>query len=154
MRRDERKPSWSHSDSPVPEAVGRLLTLLAHRVPPLTMDRIWIFPPLIRGRKEWGLVAVSCLSEDPHQRTLVTGRYTAELTGTGVIFEPEFFSEGLAPRDRLSNVMDGVVRRSDLQLGSPREVEIRGDLLTYGRLLQEYGGEVPENEGEIREGGV
>jgi len=118
------------------------------------MDRIWIFPPLIRGRKEWGLVAVSCLSEDPHQRTLVTGRYTAELTGTGVIFEPEFFSEGLAPRDRLSNVMDGVVRRSDLQLGSPREVEIRGDLLTYGRLLQEYGGEVPENEGEIREGGV
>lgn len=154
MRRDERGSILGQSDSPVPGAVGRLLTLLGQRVLPVTMDRIWIFPPLIRGRKEWGLVAVSCLGEDPRQRSLVTGRYTAELTGRGVVFESEFFSEGLAPRDRLSNVMDGVVRRSDLQLGSPREIEIGGDLQAYDGLLREYGEGVTEDEGEILESGV
>ena len=47
-------------------------------------------------------------------------------------------SEGLAPPDRLPVVMDGVVRRSDLQLGVPREEEIDGDLEAFRRLLSEY----------------
>ncbi len=127
------------ADSPVPEAVGRLLALLEKRVGAGSMDRIWIFPPLVRGRKEWGLVAVSCLTDDPSQRTLVTGRYTAEMTGKGVLFRPEFMSEGSAPPDRLPHVMDGVVRRGDLQLGVPREMEIGGDLDCFLALLVEYG---------------
>ncbi len=126
-------------ESPVPEAMGRLLTLLEQRVGADAMDRVWVFPPLVRGRKEWGLVAVSCLTEDPSQRTLVTGRYTAEMTGKGVLFQPEFMSEGSAPPDRLPPVMDGVVRRSDLQLGVPRETEIGGDVDKYQALLGEYG---------------
>ena len=126
-------------ESPVPEAMGRLLTLLEKRVGADAMDRVWVFPPLVRGRKEWGLVAVSCLTEDPSQRTLVTGRYAAEMTGKGVLFQPEFMSEGSAPPDRLRPVMDGVVRRSDLQLGVPRETEIGGDVDKYQALLGEYG---------------
>jgi len=126
-------------ESPVPEAMGRLLTLLEKRVGADAMDRVWVFPPLVRGRKEWGLVAVSCLTEDPSQRTLVTGRYAAEMTGKGVLFQPEFMLEGSAPPDRLRPVMDGVVRRSDLQLGVPRETEIGGDVDKYQALLGEYG---------------
>jgi hypothetical protein len=126
-------------DSPVPEAMGRLLALLEGQVEARAMDRIWIFPPLIRGRKEWGLIAVSCLTDDPAQRSLVTGRYNAEMTGKGVLFEPEFVSEGSAPPDRLPLVMDGVVRRSDLQLGVAREAEIGGDADKYRDLLVEYG---------------
>ena len=129
------------SGSPVPEALGRLLVLLEKRVGASSMDRIWIFPPLVRGRKEWGLVAVSCLTGDPSQRKLVTGRYLAEMTGKGVLFQPEFMSEGSAPPDRLAHVMDGVVRRSDLQLGVPRETEVRGDLDCFRCLLVEYGWE-------------
>ncbi len=133
-------------ESPVPEAVGRLLVLLEKRVGANSMDRIWIFPPLVRGRREWGLVAVSCLTDDPDKRRLVTGRYTAELTGTGVSFEPEFMSEGLAPPDRLPHVMDGVVRRSDLQLGVPVEREIGGKAERFQGLLVEYGsGERSDN---------
>ncbi|MFH1765626.1 MAG: hypothetical protein ABIF09_15670 [Gemmatimonadota bacterium] len=128
-------------ESPVPEALGRLLALLEKRVSADAMDRVWIFPPLVRGRKEWGLVAVSCLTEDPSQRTLVTGRYAAEMTGKGVLFQPEFMSEGSAPPDRLPHVMDGVVRRSDLQLGVPRVTEIGGDAEKYWDLLVEYGWE-------------
>jgi hypothetical protein len=114
--------------------------MLEKRVGAGSMDRIWIFPPLVRGRREWGLVAVSCLTDDPDQRSLITGRYTAELTGTGVLFEPEFVAEGLAPPDRLPHVMDGVVRRSDLQLGVPREREIGGKAERFQGLLVEYGG--------------
>jgi hypothetical protein len=139
MKVGEAKEKHPFPDSPVPGAVGRLLAKLAERIGIEAMDRIWIFPPLVRGRKEWGLVAVSCGTEDPGQRTLVTGRYFAELTGTGVRFEPEFMSEGLAPPDRLTLVMDGVVRRSDLQLGVPREQVIGGDPETFRNLLVEYG---------------
>ena len=126
-------------DSPVPEALGRLLESLEKRVGAASMDRVWIFPPLVRGRKEWGLVAVSCVTGNPLQRTLVTGRYCAELTGTGVLFEPEFISEGSAPPERLPSVMDGVVRRSDLPLGVPREREIGGDPEVFVNLLSEFG---------------
>ena len=137
-------------DSPVPEAVGRMLALLGKRVGAGSIDRIWIFPPLVRGRKEWGLVAVSCLTDDPSQRTLVTGRYTAEMTGNGVLFQPEFISEGSAPPDRLPHVMDGVVRRSDLQLGVPRETGIGGDLDCFLGLLAEYGsGDEPDRPAAV-----
>ena len=129
----------SRPDSPVPEAMGRLLAFLAERVGIDIMDRLWIFPPLVRGRREWGLVAVSCLTDEVSQRTLVTGRYAAEMTGKGVLFNPEFMSQGEAPPDRLPRIMDGVVRRSDLQLGVPREMEIGGDSDCFRSLLGEYG---------------
>ena len=126
-------------ESPAPEAVGRLLVMLGRRVGEDSIDRLWIFPPLVKGRKEWGLVAVSCLTPDPSRRTLVTARYMAELTGSGVNFESSFISEGEAPPDRLPAVMDGVVRRSDLPLGTPRMVDIGGVPSNFHALLQEWG---------------
>ena len=139
MLEGKKTPEQIVRESPVPEALGHLLMLLGKRVSVETMDRIWIFPPLVRGRKEWGLVAVSVLSEDPALRVLITGRYAAELTGQGMKFESEFMSEGEAPPERLPSVMDGVVRRSDLQLGVAREEAIAGDVESYGNLLLEYG---------------
>jgi len=126
-------------ESPAPEAVGRLLVMLGRRVGQDSIDRLWIFPPLVKGRKEWGLVAVSCLTPYPSRRTLVTARYMAELTGSGVTFESSFISEGEAPPDRLPVVMDGVVRRSDLPLGIPRVVDIGGIPANFHALLQEWG---------------
>ena len=131
-------PESRKGESPAPGAMGRLLALLAERIGVERMDRLWLFPPLIRGRKEWGLVAVSCHTQDPPKRELITGRYLAELTGLGISFQPEVTSEGLAPPDRLPRVMDGVVRRSDLQLEVPREVELGGDLSLFESLLRDY----------------
>lgn len=127
-------------ESPVPEAMIRILEVVREKVPLETVDRIWLFPPLVRGRKEWGLVALSCLTEDPGRRDLLTARYTAELTGQGMTFESELASEGSAPPDRLPRVMDGVVRRSDLQLGEPREEKIGGDPERFQALLLSLGG--------------
>jgi hypothetical protein len=132
---DER----SRQGSIVPDAPGRLLALLGAQLGIALVDRVWVFPPLVRGRKEWGLVAVSRLTDDPARRELVTGRYSAELTGGGVVFHPEMASEGEAPPERLPRIMDGVVRRSGLHLGLPREIEIGGDPHRFERLLLGYG---------------
>jgi hypothetical protein len=89
------------------------------------------------------LVAVTCLREEGTQRALITGRYTAELTGQGLVFESEFTSEGLAPSERFPRVMDGVARRSELQLGDPQEVEIGGDPERFRDLQKLYESEEP-----------
>lgn len=143
-------PSAVPTDSPVPDAVGRVLREIRSRVGGDRIDRVWIFPPLIRGRREWGLVAVSGLTGHPDRRTLFTARYSAELTGKGVTVEIDVGEEGDAPPDRLPRVMDGVVRRSDLQLGEAREVEVLGDTERFVALLTEYGGveEPASPEGE------
>jgi hypothetical protein len=143
MRATDHLSGASGSSAVGPEAMGRLLDLVEKRVGAHSVDRIWIFPPLVRGRKEWGLVTVACLTEDGSQRALVTGRYTAELTGKGLVFESEFASEGLAPPERFPRVMDGVARRSDLQLGVPQEVEIGGDPVRFRDLRRLYESEVP-----------
>ncbi len=133
------RPTSPAVDSPVPEAMARLLALIRDRLGVETLDRVWIFPPLVRGRREWGLAAVSCRVEGAEQRTLHTARYTAALTGQGAVFEAEMEEEGAAPPERLPRVMDGVVRRSDLELGVPREAEIGGDPERFRALLAEYG---------------
>ena len=128
------------TDSPVPEAVGRVLREIREKLGAERIDRVWIFPSLVRGRKEWGLVAVSGRSDDSELRTLYTARYSAELTGRGSDFEMGITVEGKATPDRLPRVMDGVVRRSDLPLGDPVEVEIAGDPETLDALVKERGG--------------
>jgi hypothetical protein len=138
------------SDNPVPEAVGRLVEVVLGHLGGERVDKVWIFPPLVRGRREWGLLAVSALTDDPHQRVLYTARYSAELTGKGTTFESEVSLEGSAPPDRLPRVMDGVVRRSDLQLGEAKEVDIQGDTQLLLDLMKSYGWE-PSQEASQEE---
>lgn len=127
-------------DSPVPDAVGRVLEAIRARLDVNDVDRVWIFPPLIRGRREWGLVAVSAAAPEPELRTLFTARYSAELKGSGTSLDFEIFAQGDISPDRLPRVMDGVARRSDLQLGDAREVEVEGDLQLFDSLVEEHGG--------------
>jgi hypothetical protein len=135
----EFRDGFPPHESVVPDASGRLLALLGAQLGIALVDRIWVFPPLVKGRREWGLVAVSLLTGDPDRRELVTGRYSAELTGGGVVFHPEVSSQGEAPPERLPRIMDGVVRRSRLHLGLPREIQIEGDPRRFENLLLAYG---------------
>ena len=153
------------SEPGVPEALPRTLRLISDELGAATLDQMWIFPPLVRGRKEWGLVAVSRLGADQHgggsddaakddgadddkgqertpaeagdARTVYTAVYSAERTGKGLKIEPSLTEEGVAPQDRLSRVMDGVVRRGGGELGDPREIELRGDPQKFELLLAE-----------------
>lgn len=128
----------SQRDVGVPGALAAALRTLGDRIPPERLDRIWIFPPLARGRTESGLVAASCLG-DEDRRTLVTVAYRAEETGKGVTFVPSFQEEGEAPEDRLPRVMAGVALRSEDARGAPRMVPIDGRADAFEALIEEVG---------------
>ncbi len=130
-------------DPGVPEAIPRTLQMVARRLGESEIDRLWVFPPLIVGRKERGLVAASCFTEDGARR-LYTAPYTAERTGTGLSVENGIAEEGQAPPDRLVRVMQGVVRRSEIDLGEPRMVEIAGDPEKFMALLDEFDADLLE----------
>jgi len=130
-------------DPGVPEAIPRTLQMMARRLGESEIDRLWVFPPLIVGRKERGLVAASCFTEDGARR-LYTAPYTAERTGTGLSVENGIAEEGQAPPDRLARVMQGVVRRSEMDLGEPRMVEIAGDPEKFMALLDEFDADLLE----------
>jgi hypothetical protein len=123
-------------DAGVPGALGEALRELSERVPPSRLDRLWLFPPLARGRSESGVIAASCFVEGD-RRLLVTLAYRAEETGSGVSFKPVFQEEGEAPEDRLPRIMDGVVRRSEEAREPPRAVSIAGDPGAFAGLIEE-----------------
>jgi hypothetical protein len=122
----------------VPEALPATVRMLGERPGVESLDRLWLFPPRVRGRKEWGLVAASRFHPDEEgRRLLVTAPYTAERTGQGPVVRSSLSEEGTAPPDRFPRVMEGVVRRTGEDLGEPREVEIGGDPARFQELLEE-----------------
>lgn len=127
----------------VPEGLPRTLQRLNAAVGAREVDQLWIFPPMIRGRKEWGLVAAGCFSEGGNLR-LVTASYSAERTGKGLEVDTRFREEGSAPPDRFPRVMQGVARRSELNLGDARLVAIRGSEETFEALMAEFSDDLLE----------
>lgn len=142
-------PSTTHAaseadDGPgVPEALPRTLRELGRRLGTGAIDRMWIFPPLVRGRREWGLVAAGCF-DGAEARRLVTARYTAQRTGKGLYLDTQLVDEGVAPPERLPRVMEGVVRRGPEPLGSPRVVELGGGVDAFESLMADYSGDLFE----------
>ena len=130
-------------DPGVPEAIPRTLQMMARCLGESEIDRFWVFPPVMVGRKERGLVAASCFTEDGARR-LYTSPYVAERTGTSLSVESGIAEEGQAPPDRLDRVMQGVVRRSDIDLGEPRMVKIAGDPEKLRALLDEFDADLLE----------
>jgi hypothetical protein len=132
--RDDRGPG-------VPEAVPHCLQRVAAALGVEALDRIWVFPPLVSGRSESGLLAVSHFppeAEDGDRRLLSILPYTAERTGKGLTVEGELSEQGEAPLDRFPRVMEGVVRRTDLDLGDPEELEIEGRDEAFQEILGGY----------------
>lgn len=127
----------AEQDPGVPGAVARALLRLVSEVPPEKLERIWIFPPMVRGRTESGVVAAGCYT-DSERRALVTVAYRAEETGRGITFHATLQEEGEAPADRLPRVMEGVVQRSDSALGSPKGVTLNGDPNVLNALIETW----------------
>jgi hypothetical protein len=122
----------------VPEALPRTLAMVADRLGAARIDRLWIFPPLIRGRREWGLIAASVYGADDERRQLHTAPYTAERTGQGLALTHDLHEQGEAPTDRLPRVIAGVVHRSPEELGEPREVVLAGSAEALAELMAEF----------------
>jgi len=111
--------------------------MVARRLGEAEIDRLWVFPPLISGRKEWGLIAASCFAEGGARR-LYAAQYSAERTGISLSVDAGLAEEGQAPPDRLPRVMRGVAQRSGIGLGDPRTVDISGDPQKFQELMSEF----------------
>jgi hypothetical protein len=122
----------------VPEALPRTLRMLGEKVGLARIDRLWIFPPLIRGRREWGLVAASVYTGWDDRRRLLSAPYVAERTGQGLSVVHDLEEQGEAPPDRLPRVMEGVVHRAGEEMGEPREVVIEGSAEIFEELMKEF----------------
>jgi len=137
-RRHPHVRAEGSEDPGVPQALPRVLIRLRDRLGARAIDRLWIFPPVRRGRREQGLVAISTFLEGEGRRGMVTVSYIAEETGRGVSLTPTLTQEGEAPGDRFPDVIEGVVRRGGAELGEPREVMIDGSPARFEELLEEY----------------
>lgn len=126
-------------DPGVPEALPRSLVHARDRLGVERIDRLWIFPPIRRGRRERGLLALSLFREDEaDRRRLLTLAWVAERTGKGLTLEHAFHEEGEAPPELLPRVMAGVVRRAGEAYGEPREVEVEGSAERFADLVAEF----------------
>lgn len=134
----ERRADADTVDPGVPEALPRTLVELRERLGVQSLDRLWIFPPFRRGRREQGLIAVSTFQLEGGRRGVVTVSYIAEETGKGITVEPSFTTEGEAPPDRFPILMKGVVLRGGEERGEPREVEIEGSAEKFEHLMEEF----------------
>lgn len=134
----EPRAEEKQEDPGVPEALPRTLLHTRGRLGHERMDRIWIFPPIKRGRRERGLLAVSLFLEGEERRRILTVSYTAERTGRSLTVEHAFHEEGDAPPELLPRVMEGVVRRAGEAYGDPRQVEVERDASRFDALLAEF----------------
>ena len=135
-----RNPGERKESGPgVPEAIPRGLQHLLHRYGGDALDRVWIFPPLVSGRRESGLLVASVFVDGPEaeRRVLVSSPYSAERTGKGLRLDWTLQEQGEAPADRFPRVVEGVVRRAEKDLGEPEELVVEGD---EKALLEAIGG--------------
>ena len=128
----------SSHDPGVPEALPRVLIRVRDHFGSELIDRLWLFPPVRRGRREQGLVAVSTFLEGQQRRAMVTVAYTAEHSGAGVSIETWFTQEGEALPERFPAVMLGVVNRTRETPGEAREVEISGSGPKFEELMEGF----------------
>ena len=128
----------SSRDPGVPEALPRVLIRVRDHFGSELIDRLWLFPPVRRGRREQGLVAVSTFLEGQQRRAMVTVTYTAEHSGAGVSIETWFTQEGEALPERFPAVMLGVVNRTKGTPGEAREVEISGSGQKFEELMEGF----------------
>ena len=128
----------SSRDPGVPEALPRVLIRVRDHFGSELIDRLWLFPPVRRGRREQGLVAVSTFLEGQERRAMVTVAYTAEHSGAGVSIETSFTQEGEALPERFPAVMLGVVNRTRETPGEAREVEISGLGQKFEELMEDF----------------
>ena len=128
----------SSRDPGVPEALPRVLIRVRDHFGSELIDRLWLFPPVRRARREQGLVAVSTFLEGQQRRAMVTVAYTAAHSGAGVSIETRFTQEGEAFPERFPTVMLGVVNRTKETPGEAREVEISGSGQKFEELMEGF----------------
>jgi hypothetical protein len=127
-------------------ALAAALAAAAERIPPETVDAVWLFPARQLGAKESGLAVLSVFPEDDERRrtrTIHTLHYLVEPPAPRAkpVRTDELEEQGTVPLDRIDRIIEGVLRRLDVP-ETPDVRETGGDAGLWAALLAELGGVV------------
>ncbi|HEX6939964.1 MAG TPA: hypothetical protein VF158_11170 [Longimicrobiales bacterium] len=114
---------------------------LAGRVAVESIDRIWIFPTRRVAGVFSTVIVLSAFDPERHdRRRILTAHYTVRVDKRGRLStQQNVLEHGAAPADRLSRLIDGVLRRIDEELlaAPPRAETIAGDAARWDALVAE-----------------
>lgn len=118
--------------------VPALLERLVVAVPPESIDELWVFPTRRWAGVESTVLVLSLYSDEPDRRRVVTVHFKATRNKKGeAAVETILEDHAVAPADRLTRVIDGVLRRlGDDLAATPRTARISGDAERWEALIE------------------
>jgi hypothetical protein len=118
--------------------VPALLNRLAVAVPPETIDELWIFPTRRLAGVGSTVLVLALYSDEPDRRRVATVHFKATRNKKGeATVETVLEDHAVAPADRLTRVIDGVLRRlGDDLAATPRTARISGDVDRWEALVE------------------
>jgi len=119
-------------------ALAALLGRVARRVPPSTVDALWIFPTRRSGATESTVIVVSQFDEDRQRRRVGTVHFlvTRDAHGRATVSDRRE-EHASAPPDAVERIIDGVLRRLEHEADTPpRRVGIEGDETAWQTLIE------------------
>jgi hypothetical protein len=111
--------------APAPESGwDRLAQVVAAEIPVAEVDRVWCFPVLRQGQREFGTAVIARRDGDDAERVRIyTARYLLQIKGKERgKFEANLEQVGSGPVERLPELLEEAHRRSDDE-DPPVEVE-------------------------------
>jgi hypothetical protein len=118
--------------------VPSLLERLATTVPPDSIDELWLFPTRRLSGYESTVIVLSRYTDETDRRRVETVHFKATRNKRGEAqVETVLEDHAVAPADRLTRVIDGVLRRLGDELSAaPRAVRISGDVERWHALVE------------------
>jgi hypothetical protein len=130
-------PSWliGRADS---GGVPALLERLSASVPIDSIDELWLFPTRRLTGVESTVLVLSLYTDEHDRRRVATVHFKATRNKRGeATVETVLEDHAVAPADRLTRVIDGVLRRLGDDLSStPRAARISGEDERYEALIE------------------
>src|SRR5687767_14307908 len=130
-------PSWliGRADS---GGLPALLQRLAATVPISTIDELWLFPTRRLTGVESTVLVLSLYTDQHDRRRVATAHFKATRDKRGeATIETVLEDHAVAPADRLTRVIDGVLRRlGDDLAATPRSARVSGDAERWSALVE------------------
>ena len=156
MKREAKAlpPSWLTGRADT-GGVPALLERLSVAVPPETSDELWLFPTRRVSGVESTVLVLSRYSDEADRRRVETVHFKATRNKRGeAAVETRIEDHAIAPADRLTRVIDGVLRRlGDDLSATPRTARISGERDRWAALVESFasGLELEEALERVRE---
>ena len=118
--------AFTHADA---GAIPALLDRMTTAVPFESIDELWLFPTRRIAGVESTVIVLALYTDQPDRRRVATAHFKATRNKRGEAkVETDLRDHAIAPADRLTRVIDGVLRRlgDDLATTPPKSARISG----------------------------